>query len=55
MCSNKYITESAGKFFYGEQFQDESAKEYQKEDIKFCKEALQAIEDGNQVIYSCWY
>ena len=49
------LPESAGKFFYGEQFQDESAKEYQKEDIDFCKQALQAIKDGKEVVYTCWY
>ena len=49
------LPESPGKFFYGHQFQDDAAKVSQKADIKFCKEALQAIEDGKQVIYSCWY
>ena len=32
-----------------------SAKEYQKEDIDFCKQALQAIKDGKEVVYTCWY
>ena len=49
------LPESEGGFFYGHQFQDEAAEESKEEDIKFCKEALQAIKDGNQVIYSCWY
>tara|TARA_R100001224_G_scaffold104458_1_gene77674 strand:+ start:296 stop:640 length:345 start_codon:yes stop_codon:yes gene_type:complete len=49
------LPESEGRFFYGEEIQDEVAKEYQEEDIKFCKEALQAIKDDKQVIYSCWY
>ena len=49
------LPESEGGFFYGHQFQDEAAEESKEEDIKFCKEALQAIKDGKQVIYSCWY
>ena len=49
------LPKSKGGFFYGHQFQDDAAKDSQKADIKFCKEALQAIEDGKQVIYSCWY
>ena len=49
------LPESAGGFFYGHEFQDDAAKDYQKEDIKFCKEALKAIEDGKQVVYTCWW
>ena len=30
-------------------------EESKKEDIDFCKQALQAIKDGKQVIYTCWW
>tara|TARA_R100000234_G_scaffold44643_1_gene26603 strand:+ start:416 stop:760 length:345 start_codon:yes stop_codon:yes gene_type:complete len=49
------LPESKGGFFYGEEVQDEVAEESKKEDIDFCKQALQAIKNGKQVIYSCWY
>jgi len=49
------LPKSDGGFFYGHEFQDESAKEYHNQDIKFCKEGLKAIEDGMEVVYECWY
>jgi len=52
---NNNLPKSDGGLFYGHQFQDESAKEYHEQDIKFCKDSLKAIDDGMEVIYSCWY
>ena len=46
---------SDGGMFYGHQFQDESVKEYREDDLKFCDEAIKAIERGETVIYSCWW
>lgn len=46
---------SVGGVFYGHQFQDESAKEYRENDLRFCDEAVKAIERGETVIYSCWW
>ena len=46
---------SPGGFFYGHQFQDEQADEYKEKDLRFCKWALKAIEDGQQVYYTCWW
>ena len=40
-------------FFWGQQFQEESAKDYEKQDkqfLKFCKEALKK---GETIEYSC--
>ena len=53
--NSENLPKSEGGFFYGEQFQDESSKEYHKQDVKFCKDSLKAIDDGKEVIYSCWY
>ena len=49
------LPKSEGGFFYGHQSQDESAKDYYEQDIKFCKDSLQAIEYGMEVVYECWY
>ena len=44
-----------GGFFYGHQFQDESAAEYREQDLEFCQWALATIEAGNKVYFSCWW
>jgi len=49
------MPESEGGFFYGHQFQDESAKEYKEQDLEFCKWAKNEILNGRNVIYHCWY
>ena len=49
------LPECAGGFFYGHQFQDESAKAYQAQDLQFCEWARAAITRGETVIYSCWW
>ena len=44
-----------GGFFYGHQFQDEAAAEYRETDLQFCAWARERIEEGETVIYSCWW
>jgi hypothetical protein len=40
-------------FFYGS---DSSQDEWRKEkDLKFIKDALEAIDEGDKVFYSCWW
>lgn len=46
---------SPGGFFYGHQFQDEAEDKYRDQDIMFCEWARREIEQGNTVIYSCWW
>ena len=46
---------SEGGFFYGHQFQEQMVQEEKTTDLRFCKEALQAIDDGHKVIYHCWW
>ncbi len=42
-------------FFWGQQWQEESAKEYKEQDIEFVKWAKEEIENGNKVFYnSSW-
>ncbi|MEK9699774.1 MAG: hypothetical protein VW270_28610 [Candidatus Poseidoniales archaeon] len=40
-------------FFWGQQFQEESCKEYKELDLKFCKQALQWLDEGKKVWYDC--
>ena len=40
-------------FFWGQQFQEESVKEYKAQDLNFVKWAKQEIKDGNKIFYSC--
>jgi len=49
------LPESPGGFFYGHQFQDESAKEYREQDLEFCDWVLAQLKDGQPVFYSCWW
>ena len=60
MClSYKMLSCQIGSFadgyFWGQQFQEESMKEYKAQDLEFCKEALKWLEEGKQVYYECWY
>jgi hypothetical protein len=41
--------------FYGHQYQDMTLEEYREDDLRFCDEAMKAIERGETVIYSCWW
>ena len=40
-------------FFWGQQFQEESAKGYKDQDMQFLKAARKALEDGRTIKYSC--
>ena len=40
-------------FFWGQQFQEESVKDYKEQDIKFLKFCQQAISEGKVVEYWC--
>tara|TARA_R100001510_G_scaffold54672_1_gene57649 strand:+ start:1004 stop:1441 length:438 start_codon:yes stop_codon:yes gene_type:complete len=40
-------------FFWGHQFQEEAMSEYKEQDIKFCKQALQWLDEGKRVWYDC--
>ena len=46
-----YVAEDG--FFWGQQFQEESVKEYKEQDIKFLKFCEQAINDKKVVEYWC--
>ena len=51
--SNYFDYFASDGFFWGQQFQEEQAKEYKKQDqqfLKFCKEALKR---GDVIEYSC--
>ncbi|ANS03665.1 hypothetical protein [uncultured Mediterranean phage uvDeep-CGR2-KM22-C255] len=40
-------------FFWGQQFQEESAKEYKKQDMQFLKAARKALENNRVIKYNC--
>ena len=40
-------------FFWGQQFQEESVKEYKKQDLEFVAECKQALKDGEILTYEC--
>lgn len=44
-----------GGFFWGHQFQEEAAQEYQEQDLEFCRQAREAIREGLKPYYYCWY
>jgi len=46
---------SDGGFFYGHQFQEESVKEHMEYDHQFVIAARQAMAEGTQVVYHCWW
>lgn len=49
------LPESPGGFFYGHQFQDESAQEYREQDLAFCKWAQGVLQTRARVFYTCWW
>ena len=49
------LPESDGGFFWGHDFQDQSAQEYKEQDIKFCNWAIDETDKGNFIYYSCWF
>ncbi len=44
-----------GGFFYGHQFQDDSADEYREHDLQFCEWARNIQQTRQRVFYSCWW
>jgi hypothetical protein len=55
MVASNRLPESPGGFFYGHQFQDESAQEYREQDLAFCQWAKTILNTREKVIYSCWW
>ena len=49
------MPKSEGGFFYGHEFQEESAEKYKQQDLDFCNWAIEQIDNGNEVAYRCWY
>lgn len=49
------LPKSLGGFFYGHQFQDESAADYKTQDLEFCQWAKVLLETRQKVLYSCWW
>ena len=49
------LPKSEGGFFFGHQYQDETAELYQKQDIQFCNWALDEIGQGQQIYYDSWW
>jgi len=44
-----------GGFFYGHQFQEEAVQEYEETDHQFVTAAREALAEGKQVAYMCWW
>ena len=43
-------------FFYGtDTYEEDYEKYYKKDDLTFIKSAREAIKDGKEVIYTCWW
>ena len=40
-------------FFWGHQFQEQSCKDYKEQDLAFCVDALQWLDEGKEVFYEC--
>ena len=40
-------------FYWGQDFQEESMKDYKEQDIEFCKQAFKWLEEGKKVWYEC--
>lgn len=55
MIERNELPDSPGGFFYGHQFQDESASEYRDKDLEFCHWARAILRTRQQVFYSCWW
>jgi hypothetical protein len=46
---------SEGGLFYGHQVQVDQVQNYRDEDLDFIEAAKSAIQEGKQVVYSCWW
>ena len=55
MVERSELPESPGGFFYGHQYQDESATEYRERDLEFCQWARAVLQTRQKVFYSCWW
>jgi hypothetical protein len=55
MIERSELPESPGGFFYGHQFQEESATEYRERDLEFCQWARAVLQTRQKVFYSCWW
>ena len=55
MVEQGQLPASPGGFFYGHQFQDESATEYRELDLKFCQWARTILQTRQKVFYTCWW
>lgn len=51
---NKELPESEG-FFFGDDSYKDYEEYYKEDDLKFIKEAKQAIKEGDEVVYSSWW
>ena len=51
--SNYYDYFATDGFFWGQQFQEEQAKEYKKMDLQFVKRCKEALKRGEVIEYSC--
>ena len=40
-------------FFWGQQFQEEAAKEYQKQDLDFLADCKEALSNNDTLLYEC--
>jgi len=49
------LPSSPGGFFYGHEYQDETAAEYRDKDLQFCAWARQVLATRRKVFYSCWW
>ena len=51
------VTVPQGKdgFFWGQEDQDDSARESVTYDLEFCTKALAWLQEGRKVWYSCWW
>jgi hypothetical protein len=45
----------ADGMFWGHQFQEDAMKQYKEQDLKFCDQALEWLEEGKEVYYSSWW
>ena len=40
-------------FFWGQQFQEEAAKEYQEQDLNFLADCKEALSNNDTLLYEC--
>ena len=52
---SQQLTKAVDGFFWGQQYQDETAKDYFETDAEFCERALAWLDQGKEVWYSPWW